>query len=76
MQAVDQRDGLLAVDVDRRAERQPPFAVRGAAKREGEDVALGRGAGFTVPLALRGTRKGALTAAYAGGPSLTLRLVW
>ena len=41
-----------------------------------EPVALGRGAGFTVPLALRGTRKGALTAAYAGGPSLTLRLVW
>ena len=33
-------------------------------------------AGFTVPLALGGTRQGALTAAYAGGPSLTLHLAW
>ena len=41
-----------------------------------EPVALGRGAGFTLPLALGGTRRGALTAAYAGGPSLTLRLAW
>jgi len=33
-------------------------------------------AGVTVPLALGGTRQGALTAAYSGGPSLTLHLAW
>ena len=48
----------------------PPRSV------SGEPAALGHRAGFTVPLALGGTRQGAVTAAYAGGPSLTLRLAW
>lgn len=33
-------------------------------------------AAFTLPLAVGATRTGALTAAYAGGPSLTLHLAW
>ncbi len=33
-------------------------------------------AGFTLPLTVGGGRAGTLTAAYAGGPSLTLRLAW
>lgn len=41
----------------------------------GEPLSLSPRGGLTVPLALGG-RQGALTAAYAGGPSLTLRIAW
>jgi membrane-associated phospholipid phosphatase len=35
-----------------------------------------RRVGFTLPFAAGDSRAGALTASYADGPSLTLRLVW
>ena len=47
-----------------------PHAVAGG------PAAPGSRAGFTLPLSMGSNRQAALTAAYASGPSLTLRLAW
>jgi membrane-associated phospholipid phosphatase len=68
--AVGSAAGFLVPHLHRPAEPAAP-ATGFVAPASG-----GRRVGFTLPFAAGDSRAGALTASYADGPSLTLRLVW